>query len=106
MSNSPGSNVSWRGEAALWRMRLLRRLVQHLPNPLIPDRVVREYLVDASICLEERVESKMEPELGELESPSAGTGVKAPEQQCLSNWEIEGTTVNGCLLVDGSSNFG
>ena len=48
----------------------------------------------------------MDPELGELKSSSAGTGFKAPGQQCLSNWEMERTTVDGCSLVDENSNFG
>ena len=43
ISNSPGSSASWREEAALRRMRLLCRLVRHLPNPLIPDCVFREF---------------------------------------------------------------
>ena len=44
----------------------------------------------------------MNPEPGELESPSAGTGLEAPGQHCLSKWEMERTTVDGCSLVDGS----
>ena len=58
------------------------------------------------VCMEESTESKMEPELGELELSSAGTGLEATGQQCLSNWEMERTTVDGCLLVDGSSDLG
>ena len=57
-------------------------------------------------CMEENTEGEMDPELGELESSSAGTVIEAPEQQCLSNWEMEGTTVDGCSLVDGSSDLG
>ena len=48
----------------------------------------------------------MEPELGELESSSAGTGFKAPGQQCLSNWEMEQTTVDGCPPANGSLDLG
>ena len=48
----------------------------------------------------------MDPELGELKSSSAGTGFKAPGQQCLSNWEMERTPVDDCLLVDENSNLG
>ena len=56
--------------------------------------------------MEESIEGKIESELGELESSSAGTGFEAPGQQCLSNWEMERTTVDGCLLVGGRSYFG
>ena len=56
--------------------------------------------------MEENTEGKMDPELGKLESSSAGTGITAPEMQCLSNWEMERINVGGCSLVDGSSNLG
>ena len=46
----------------------------------------------------------MDPEPGELELSSAGTGFEAPRQQCLLNWEMERTTVDDCLL-DGNSNL-
>ena len=59
-----------------------------------------------SVCMEEMFEGKREPELGKLESSSAGMGLEAPGQQCLSNWEIGRTNVDGCLLVDGGSKFG
>ena len=69
-----------------------------------------------NVRLEEHTESRMDPELEklelslagarQLESPSVGTGIDAPGQQCLSNWEMEQTsTVNGCVLVSVSSNF-
>ena len=74
-----------------------------LPNPR--SRCLGIYF-DVSACMEEKNEGKMEPELGELESSSAGTGLGAPRQQCLSNWEMERTTVDRCLLVDGSSDLG
>ena len=48
----------------------------------------------------------MDPELGELESSSsAGTGLEAPGQQCLSNWDMERTPADGCSLVDRSSDL-
>ena len=62
--------------------------------------------LDVRICTEELIEGKMEPELGELESSSAGMSLEAPGQQCLSNWEMERTTVDGFLLVDGSLPLG
>ena len=43
---------------------------------------------------------------GELKSSSAGTGLKAPGQQCLSRWEMHRTTVNDFSLDDGSSDLG
>ena len=48
----------------------------------------------------------MELELGELESSSADTSLEAHEQQYISNWRMERTTVDDCSLVDGSSNSG
>ena len=56
--------------------------------------------------MEESTEGKIEPELGELELSSADTGFEAPGQQCLSNWKMERTSVDGCSLVDGSSDLG
>ena len=42
MKNSRGSNASsWRGEAALRCLWLLRQLIQ--PNPVTPDLVVQKY---------------------------------------------------------------
>ena len=49
----------------------------------------------------------MDPEQGELvSSSSTGTGLEAPGQQCLSSWVIQRTTVDDCLLIDGSSDLG
>ena len=47
----------------------------------------------------------MDPERGQLESPSAGMGDETPGRQCLPNWEMGQTTVDRCLLVDVSSNL-
>ena len=42
---------------------------------------------------------------GQLKSPSAGMGFEAPGQKCLSNWKMKQTsTVDGCSLVGVSSN--
>ena len=43
---------------------------------------------------------------GQLESPSAGTCFETPGQQCLPNWDMGRTTIDGCLLVGASSNLG
>ena len=48
----------------------------------------------------------MDPERGQLEPPSAGTCFETSGQQCLPNWEMRRTTVDGCLLVGVSSNLG
>ena len=48
------------------------------------------------------IESKMDPERGELESPSAGTGLETPGQQCPSNegiWGTGRTTADGFLTA-------
>ena len=47
-------------------------------------------------------EGNMDPERGELESPSAGTGLETPGQQCLPNdriWETGRTTASGILTA-------
>ena len=41
-----------------------------------------------------------------LESPSVGTSFETPGQQCLPNWEMGRTTVDGCLLAGVSSKLG
>ena len=54
-------------------------------------------------------EGKMGPELEELESPSAGTGLETPGQQCPPNegiWETGRTTASGILAAGVDSNQG
>ena len=79
--------------------------VQHCspcpPNPDMP----------SDVCLTfKSIECKMDPEQGELESSSAGTGLETPGQQCSQNegiWETGRTTVNGFLTAgEGSSQGG
>ena len=51
----------------------------------------------------------MDPERGELESPSAGTGLETPGQQCPPNegtWDQGRTTTFGFLTVGVDSNQG
>ena len=48
----------------------------------------------------------MNPEPTKLESPSAGTGLETPGQQCSPNGEAGGTTSDGYLLVGMGSNQG
>ena len=51
----------------------------------------------------------MGSELKELESPSAGTGLETPGQQCPPNeriWETGRTTANGFLTAGVGSNQG
>ena len=57
----------------------------------------------------ENTEGKMGPELEELESRSAGTGLETPGQQCPSNegiWETGRTTTSGILTAGVDSNQG
>ena len=64
---------------------------------------------DVHVEMEEKDEGKMNPELKELEPPSAGTGLKTPGQQCPPNeetWEKERTIADGYLLVGMGSNQG
>ena len=54
-------------------------------------------------------EGRMDPERGELEPPSAGTGLEMPGQQCPPNegtWEKGPTIADGYLLVGMGSNRG
>ena len=67
--------------------------VQHCnpcpPNPNMP----------SDVCFRlESSEGKMGPELKELESPPAGTGLETPEQQCPPN---EGTSDQGRTTASG-----
>ena len=51
----------------------------------------------------------MDPERGELESPSAGTGLETPRQQCPTNegtWDQGRTTASGFLTAGVDSNQG
>ena len=71
--------------------------------------VTEEMTVERSaknVCIEGHTEGRMNPKRGQLESSSAGTGFETPRQQCLPNWEVGRTTVDGCLLVGVSSNLG
>ena len=61
------------------------------------------------VYMERNIQSRMDPDPGQLESssagtgqlksPSAGTGFETPGHQCLPNWEMGLTTVDGYLLV-------
>ena len=78
--------------------------VQHYsPCPLNP-----EMPPDECVRLESN-EGKMDPELKELESPLAGTGLETPRQQCPPNegtWETGQTTADGFLTAGVGSNQG
>ena len=62
------------------------------------------------LCFElESSEGEMGPEMKELESPSAGTGVETPGQQCPPNegtWDQGRTTADGLLTAGVGSNQG
>ena len=78
--------------------------VQHCspcsPNPDMP----------SDVCLKlKSIEGKMDPELGELESSSAATGLETPGQQCPPNegiWETGRTTSDGILTAGVGPNQG
>ena len=78
--------------------------VQHCspcpPNPDMP----------SDVCFRlESSEGKMGPELKELESPSAGTGLETPGQQCPPNegtWDQGRTTASGILTARVGLNQG
>ena len=57
----------------------------------------------SDVCVKlENNEGKKGPELKELESPSAGTGLKMPGQQCPPNegtWDKGRTTADGFLTA-------
>ena len=64
----------------------------------------------SDVCIKfESNEGKMGPELEELESPSAGTGLETPGQQCPPNegtWETGRTTATGFLTACVGSSQG
>ena len=78
--------------------------VEHCsPCPLNP-----EMLADVCMRLEGN-EGKMDPELKVLESPSAGTSLETPGQQCPPNegtWETGRTTADGFSTAGVGSNQG
>ena len=74
-------------------------------QPSNPQLRCSEISFDVHVYMEENIDGKMEPELGQLELSPADTGFEAPGQQCLSNWEMERTTVDGYLLVSVSWNL-
>ena len=76
--------------------------VQHCsPCTLNPD-------MPPDVCVKlENNEGRMDPERGELESSSAGTGLETPGQQCPPNkgtWKTERTTADGILTAGVGSN--
>ena len=76
--------------------------VQHCsprsPNPDMP----------SDVCFKlKSIEGKMDPERGELQSPSAGMGLETPGQQCPPNegmWDQGRTTAAGFLTAGVGSN--
>ena len=79
--------------------------VQHCcsPCPLEPEPSSSVYVKL------ENTESKMGPELEELESPSVGTGLETPGQQCPPNegtWDQGQTTASGVLTAGVGSSQG
>ena len=62
----------------------------------------------SSVCVNlKNNKGNMDPEQGELESPSAGTGLETPGHQCPPNegtWDQGGTTADGFLTAGVGSN--
>ena len=71
------------------------------PRPLNP-----EIPSDVHVNMREKDESWMNPELTELKSSSAGTGLEIPGQQCHPIWETGQTTADGFLTAGVGSNLG
>ena len=79
--------------------------VQHC----IPRSFNPETPSDVYASMEEKNEGRMNPESTELKTPSAGTGIETPGQQCPpkeGTWETGRTIADGYLLVDMRSNQG
>ena len=75
----------------------------------IPRSLNPETPSDVYVSMEEKDEGRMNPELTELEPPSARTGLETPGQQCPPNegiWEKGQTIADGYLLVGMGSNQG
>ena len=75
----------------------------------IPRPLNLEISSDVHVNMEEKDEGKMNPELTELKSSSAGTGLETPGQQCPpigGIWETRRTIADGYLLVGMGSNQG
>ena len=70
------------------------------PSPQTP-----EPSPDVCVNLENN-EERSNPERGELEPPSAGTGYETPGQQCHRTWETGRTTADGFLTTGVGSNQG
>ena len=64
-----------------------------------------EVSFDVRVCMEGNNEGRMDPERGQLESSSAGTGFETPGQRCLPNLEMGRIPGDGCLLVGVSPNL-
>ena len=70
------------------------------PRPLTPE-------LSPDICVNlENNEGKVDSERDEIESPSAGTGLVTPGQQCHPIWETGRTTADGVLTAGVGSNQG
>ena len=73
------------------------------PSPQTPEP-------SPDVCVKlENNEGRMDSKRGELESPSGGTGLETPGQQCPSNegtWEKGRTIADGYSLVGMGSNQG
>ena len=70
------------------------------PSPQTPEP-------SPDVCINLENKGRMDPERGELEPPSAGTGLETPGQRCPPNegpWEKGRTIADGNLVVGMGSN--
>ena len=115
-------NAVEQGKASNEEFAILKRLVEKRDREAVQVTVTQVNTVQHSstcplhpepspdVCVNlENNEGRMDPELEELESPSAGTGLKTPGQQCPPNegtWEQGRTTANGFLTAGVDSSQG
>ena len=108
MKNLTRSSGKWRGEVTKrhrWSVTPVSTVQHCIPRSLTP-----EIPPDVCVSLEGKDdEVRMNPEPTELDSPSAGTGLETPGQQCPPNgetWETGRTIADGHLLIGMDSNQG
>ena len=115
-------NAVEQGEVSDEEFAILKRLVEERDREAVQVTVTQVNTAQHSspcpldpepspdVCVNlENNEGRMDPELEELESPSAGTGLKTLGQQCPPNegtWEQGRTTANGFLTAGVDSSQG
>ena len=88
-------------QATVTPVSTAQQCIPRLFNPEIPS--------DVYVNMEEKDKGRMNPELTELEPPSAGMGIETSGQQCPSKegtWETRRTIADGFFHVGMGSNQG